>query len=182
MFDTSSLVIFITATLAFLITPGPVVLYVIGRSVRQGRMAGFVSILGIHLASIVQVIFTALGLSAVLMNSALVYNMIKFIGAAYLVYLGVRTLTSKAQAVDIQNTHEMSYVKIFSQGFMVNILNPKTALFFLSFLPQFVDPSLFSLSDSFPLMDLSLISGLLSHWFGLPVRVPPRLIEKKLKI
>lgn len=141
MFEPSSLVIFITATLALIVTPGPAVLYIVGRSIKQGRMAGFVSSLGIGSASIVHVTFAALGLSAILMKSALVFSTVKYLGAAYLIYLGIRTLTSKTQVTEIQNIKEMSYSQIFRQGFVVNLLNPRTALFFLSFLPQFVDPS-----------------------------------------
>ena len=140
MFDTTSLVLLMAATLALLITPGPAVLYVVARSLKQGKMAGFVSTLGIGLGSVVHVIFAALGLSTLLLKSALAFSIVKYMGAAYLLYLGVRTLARKAEAADMQHVQAMSHVQIFRQGFIVNLLNPKTALFFLSFLPQFVDP------------------------------------------
>jgi len=130
-----------TAALALLLMPGPAVLYIIARSIKQGRMAGFVSALGIGLAAIVHIIFAALGLSALLMQSALAFGVVKYLGAAYLIYLGIRTLTSKTQTTDIQSIEVMSYSQIFRQGFIVNLFNPKTALFFFSFLPQFVDRS-----------------------------------------
>ena len=141
MFDTGSLVIFISATLALLIVPGPAVLYIVARSLEQGRVAGIVSVLGIGLAALVHVTFAALGLSALLMQSALAFSVIKYLGAAYLIYLGIRTLTTKAKKTQAETIEAMNYSKIFSQGFIVNLLNPKTALFFLAFLPQFVDPA-----------------------------------------
>ena len=141
MFDTASLAIFITAALALLLAPGPAVLYIVARSLEQGRMAGLISALGIGLAGIVHVVFAALGLSALLMQSALAFSVVKYLGAAYLIYLGIRTLTHKARASKVQGIEVMTYPKIFSQGFIVNLLNPKTALFFLAFLPQFVDPA-----------------------------------------
>ena len=141
MFDTASLVVFIAATIALLLLPGPTVLYIVTRSLEQGRVAGFASTLGTGLANIVHVTCAALGLSVLLMQSALAFNFIKYLGAAYLIYLGVRTLMRKAQTIDIQNIQLMKHSQIFTQGFIVNLLNPKTALFFLSFLPQFVNPA-----------------------------------------
>ena len=141
MFDTASLAVFVSATLALLLSPGPVVLYIVALSLNQGRMAGFVSLLGIGLGSVVHISFAALGLSVLLMQSALAFSVVKYLGAAYLIILGIRTLTSRAQASDVQSIQAMSRSQIFRQGFLVNLLNPKTALFFLSFLPQFADPS-----------------------------------------
>ncbi|MBI9045929.1 MAG: LysE family translocator [Anaerolineaceae bacterium] len=141
MFETSSFIIFIMAALVLLITPGPAVLFIIARSLKQGRMAGFISALGVGLGSVIHVIFAALGLSTLLVQSALIFGVIKYLGAAYLIYLGIHTLTSKMDTADIKNLQKMSYSQIFRQGFIVNLLNPKVALFFLSFLPQFVDPA-----------------------------------------
>ena len=138
MFEPASLMIFIAAAVALLLTPGPAVLYIIARSLEQGRIAGIVSTLGIALASVVHVIFAALGLSALLMQSALAFSIVKYLGAGYLIYLGVRTLLSKAEAHKVDQVESKSLRRIFSQGFIVNLLNPKTALFFLAFLPQFV--------------------------------------------
>lgn len=141
MFEPASLLIFISAALALLLFPGPAVLYIVARSIKQGRLAGFVSVLGIALASIVHVIFAALGLSTLLMQSALAYQFVKYLGAVYLVYLGVRTLMGKNRTTQIGQITEIGYAQIFRQGFIVNLLNPKTALFFLAFLPQFTDPA-----------------------------------------
>jgi threonine/homoserine/homoserine lactone efflux protein len=104
-------------------------------------MAGIVSTLGIALGSTAHVLFAALGLSAVLMQSALAFSVVKYLGAAYLVFLGIRTLLSKREMDMMQPAKKMKYSRIFSQGFIVNLLNPKTALFFFAFLPQFVSPA-----------------------------------------
>jgi threonine/homoserine/homoserine lactone efflux protein len=141
MFDSASLTIFILAALALLLMPGPAVLYIVARSISQGRMAGIVSTLGIALGSAAHVLFAALGLSAVLMQSALAFSVVKYLGAAYLIFLGVRTLLSKTEMEMVQPGKKMAYSRIFSQGFIVNLLNPKTALFFFAFLPQFVSPA-----------------------------------------
>lgn len=138
--DTTSLTIFITAALALLLVPGPAVLYIVARSLEQGRVAGFIATLGIGLGSVVHVVFAALGLSALLMQSALAFSIVKYLGAAYLIYLGIRTLATKTEASSIENVENVKFSHIFSQGFIVNLLNPKTAIFFFAFLPQFVSP------------------------------------------
>jgi threonine/homoserine/homoserine lactone efflux protein len=138
--DNSSLVIFVAASLALLLAPGPAVLYVVARSVDQGRMAGIVSVLGISLGGWIHVVAAAVGLSALLVSSALAFTVVKYLGAAYLVYLGITTLMTPTKQVDNTPIVKMSHTKIFRQGMIVNILNPKTALFFFTFIPQFVDP------------------------------------------
>lgn len=141
MFDPASLTIFILAALALLLIPGPAVLYIVARSIEQGRLAGIVSTLGIALGSAVHVFFAAIGLSALLMQSALAFSIVKYLGAAYLIYLGVRTFMSNTEPDTVQPAKTMNYSRIFTQGFIVNLLNPKTALFFFAFLPQFVSPA-----------------------------------------
>jgi threonine/homoserine/homoserine lactone efflux protein len=138
--DITALAIFVTAAFALLIVPGPAVLYIVGRSIEQGRMAGIVSTLGVGLGSVLHVVFAALGLSALLMQSALAFSIVKYLGAAYLIYLGVRTLLTKTEAKTLTQVERVHLSKIFTQGFIVNLLNPKTALFFFAFLPQFVSP------------------------------------------
>ena len=140
--DFTLLGLFVLASLALLVTPGPAVLYIIARSVQQGRAAGLVSVLGIHLGTSVHVAAAALGLSALLMSSALAFAVVKYLGAAYLIWLGVRTLMAKEGEADAPAPLRAPLVRIFRDGFVVNLLNPKTALFFLAFLPQFVDPKL----------------------------------------
>lgn len=137
MSDFTSLTVFVGASLALLLLPGPAVLYIVARSVSQGRGAGVVSALGVGLGSMCHVVAAALGLSALLMSSALAFQVVKYLGAAYLIYLGIRTLRSR-EALLIESEGPRPWRRIFSQGIVVNVLNPKTALFFLAFLPQFV--------------------------------------------
>jgi len=141
MIDSSSLAIFILASLALLLAPGPAVLYVVARSVDQGRMAGIVSVLGISLGGWIHVLAAAVGLSALLVSSAVAFTIVKYLGAAYLIYLGITTLLKPTKPVDDVEVVKMSHAKIFRQGMIVNLLNPKTALFFFTFIPQFVDPA-----------------------------------------
>ena len=141
MIDSTSLTIFVTAALILLLTPGPAVLFIVARSLEQGRPAGVVSALGVGTASFLHVIVAALGLSALLMQSAIAFGVVKYLGAAYLIYLGIKTLRSPSDMSEIQTVGNSPLSRIFVQGFIVNLLNPKTALFFFAFLPQFVDPA-----------------------------------------
>ena len=137
-----NLLLFVGAALVLLLIPGPAVLYVVARSVAQGRKAGIVSVLGIHTATLIHILAAALGLSVLVLSSALAFNIVKYAGAAYLVWLGFRKLFGPAEAVGADGQLERySYPRLFRDGFIVNLLNPKTALFFLAFLPQFVDVS-----------------------------------------
>jgi threonine/homoserine/homoserine lactone efflux protein len=128
------------SSLAFALVPGPAVLYIVTRSVSQGRAAGVASVAGIHVGTFVHVVAAALGLSALLMRSAVAFSFVKYAGAAYLIYLGIRTLRTTEGEDGRVHTREQSLRKVFNQGIVVNALNPKTALFFFAFLPQFVDP------------------------------------------
>lgn len=132
---------FILAGLVLLLTPGPAVMYIIARSLDQGRRAGLVSVLSIEAGNFVHVLAATLGLSAILLSSAAAFTVVKYLGAAYLIYLGVRRLLTREQAGPAAGVEQRSYRRIFSQGVIVAILNPKTALFFFAFLPQFVDPA-----------------------------------------
>jgi threonine/homoserine/homoserine lactone efflux protein len=127
------------AALALLIAPGPAVLYIIARCIAQGRKAGIVSVLGISLGSLAHISAAALGLSALLMSSALAFMIVKYIGAGYLIYLGIRTLFTKTDTQKKADIEQQPLTHIFTQGIIVNVLNPKAALFFFAFLPQFVD-------------------------------------------
>jgi threonine/homoserine/homoserine lactone efflux protein len=138
--DLSTLIIFMTASLLLLITPGPAVLYIVTRSIDQGRVAGIVSALGIGTGTMVHVVAASLGLSAILVSSALAYSVVKYLGAAYLIYLGIRTFRARSALEQPALNGPKSLARIFRQGVVVNILNPKVALFFFAFLPQFVDP------------------------------------------
>jgi len=158
MFQPTQLYLFILASLALLLVPGPAVLYIIGRSLSQGRPAGVASVLGIEAASLVHVTAAALGLSAILLSSALAFNLVKYLGAAYLVYLGIRSLLAKDKTPDDVVSKPHSLRRIFSQGVVVNLLNPKTALFFFAFLPQFVNPASGNVTLQIVLLGLLFIS------------------------
>jgi threonine/homoserine/homoserine lactone efflux protein len=141
LIDTSRLIIFMSAAFALLITPGPAVLFIIARSVDQGRLAGIASVLGIEVGSLVHVAAAAFGLSAVLMSSALAFDLVKYLGAAYLLYLGLHKLLVNEEVDPQRSAPHLPRTRLFYQGFIVNLFNPKTALFFFAFLPQFVDRS-----------------------------------------
>ena len=137
----STIALFLLSALGLLLFPGPAVLYIITQSVAQGRRAGLASVLGIELASLTHAVAAALGLSALLLTSALAFSVVKYLGAAYLIYLGVRTLLLREERQQTPVQVSKSFSQLFAQGFLVNLLNPKTALFFYAFLPQFVDPT-----------------------------------------
>lgn len=141
MFDTTTLLTFTAAAFALIVIPGPAVLYIVAQSIDQGRLAGIVSVLGIGLGALFHVSAAALGLSALLVSSALAFNVVKYLGAAYLIYLGVRKLLEKVETQQIIIPQQQKLSKVFRQGVIVNVLNPKTALFFFAFLPQFVNPA-----------------------------------------
>jgi len=155
LFHLPNLPVFLLAALILLLTPGPAVLYIIARSMDQGRLAGFVSVLSIESGNSVHVLAATLGLSAILMSSALAFSIVKYLGAAYLVYLGIRRLLARDQEHEIARVQHQSLQRIYSQGVLVATLNPKTALFFLAFLPQFVNPSVGSVS-----LQLLMLGGL----------------------
>ena len=139
--DTSSLGVFVAASVALLIVPGPAVLYIVGRSLRHGRAAGFLSVLGICTGTLLHVVAAALGLTALLRASPIAFSAIRYAGAAYLVWLGVQALRSGERSIATEPVPHDGALQIFRQGVLVNVLNPKTALFFLAFLPQFVNPA-----------------------------------------
>ena len=141
MIEFSQLYLFLGATLALLLVPGPAVLYITARSANQGRLAGLVSVLAIETANFLQAVAATLGLSAILLSSALAFDVVKYLGAAYLIYLGVRKLLLPDEATVKGDVKVESLARIYWQGFAINLLNPKTALFFFAFLPQFVDPT-----------------------------------------
>ena len=122
------------------LTPGNDMMYIIARSSGQGTKAGVISALGIGAGCLVHIMAAVVGLSALIAQSAIAFDIIKYLGAAYLIYLGVKSLLAKKKALAIdKNLQQLSYRKIFWQGVLTNVLNPKVALFFLAFLPQFID-------------------------------------------
>jgi threonine/homoserine/homoserine lactone efflux protein len=137
--DASTILAFAGASFLLLIIPGPAVLYILNRSVSDGRTVGLAAVAGLELGNLMHAIAAAAGLSAVLATSATAFNAVKWLGALYLIAVGVRTLLRKPDPMDADRA-TTSPGKSFSQGIVVNVLNPKVALFFLSFLPQFIDP------------------------------------------
>jgi threonine/homoserine/homoserine lactone efflux protein len=138
--DFSALGAFFAAAFLLNIAPGPDMLYVIGRSIGQGRRAGTVSALGIFVGCLVHIFVAAAGLAALLRSSPLAYSIVRYAGAAYLVYLGVRVLLERSNTLEAPEVQSAPLRQIFTQGVITNVLNPKVALFFLAFLPQFIQP------------------------------------------
>jgi threonine/homoserine/homoserine lactone efflux protein len=141
--DAHAYVLFVVAALALLLVPGPAVVYVVARSVSGGRLTGLVSVLGIELGTLTHVVFAAAGLSAIVASSVVAFSVVKWLGAAYLVYLGLRQILGRGgedEDAELADSEDSRF-RVFYQSVLVQILNPKVALFFLAFLPQFVDPS-----------------------------------------
>ena len=136
--DSTSLWLFCLAAVALLAIPGPAVLYIVVQSAEQGRKVGLASVGGVHLGSLVHVGAATAGLSALIVASALAFDVVKYAGAVYLVYLGIRKLLERDAHVEVE-VEGNAMQRAFVRGAVVNVLNPKTALFFLALLPQFVD-------------------------------------------
>jgi len=132
---------FFTAALLLNLSPGPDLIFIISQTSKRGIRSGFAAVTGIWLGTFVHVIFAALGLSAILMTSAMAFSIVKWVGATYLIWLGLQAIRSKGMNLETSNTSEdTNQKKTFRQGIFVSLLNPKVAVFFLAFLPQFVEP------------------------------------------
>lgn len=177
MFGIVNFEAFLLAGILLNLTPGSDTMYILGRSISQGKKAGLLSALGISTGALVHTILAALGLSIILAQSATAFNLIKYLGALYLVYLGIRMILSKPKS-DL-NLNEGLKIhdnrKIYLSGIVTNILNPKVALFFLAFLPQFIDPNYSNSTLSFLILGLTfvttgtiwcLILALFSSWLS----------------
>lgn len=149
--ELSTLWLFVVSVVVLLVTPGPAVLYIIARSIDQGRTAGLVSVLGMAAGGAVHVLAAAAGISAILMTSSMAFNIVKYLGAAYLIYLGCKKLffSQNPATSDIPKAEPKRLTKVFYESVMVEILNPKTALFFLAFFPQFISPTAGSVTLQF---------------------------------
>jgi threonine/homoserine/homoserine lactone efflux protein len=182
--DLDSFGVFMLATLALNLTPGPDMLYVLGRSIGQGRTAGIVSALGIGAGILVHMVAVALGLSALLREVPAAYDAIRYAGAAYLLYLGVRTWLERGNLSVRGDGASVPLWTVFRQGVVTNVLNPKVALFFLAFLPQFVDPARGPIGSQIVALGLAFdLSGTVVNvgvafaagWLGEMLRRSPRL-------
>jgi len=141
MFGIHNFTLFLAAGIVLNLTPGPDTAYILGRSIAQGRDAGIASALGIGVGSILHTCAAALGLSAILATSAFAFGAIKLLGGAYLIFLGINMLLDRGKHLSLQSDfRRRTTLAAFRQGIFTNILNPKVALFFLAFLPQFIDP------------------------------------------
>jgi len=171
-------VLFAAASLAFIAVPGPSVIYIVSRSLAEGRRAGIVSALGIQTGGLVHVLAATIGVSALLASSAVAFTVVKYAGASYLIYLGLRKLLA-GEAPEERAGEPVGRRRLYWQGVMVNSLNPKTALFFLAFLPQFVDPErgavapqVLALGAIFLLLAMAsdstyaLVAGSVRGWLG----------------
>jgi threonine/homoserine/homoserine lactone efflux protein len=141
--DAHTYALFVAAALALLLVPGPAVVYVVARSASGGRLTGLVSVLGVELGTLTHVVFAAAGLSAIVASSVVAFSVVKWLGAAYLVWIGLKQIFGGGNGEEeapSPGTSEGRF-RVFYQSVLVQILNPKVALFFLAFLPQFVDPS-----------------------------------------
>ena len=143
--DLPSLIVFIGASLAVIFTPGQAMLYILSRGMGQGRTAGMISALGVVVGAVAHTFLAALGLSALLASSDVAFDVVRYVGAVYLIYLGLSHLLSKGLAEDVEGAATavpmVPAVRLFIDGVLANLLNPKLAIFFLFFLPQFADPA-----------------------------------------
>ena len=151
---------FLIAGILLNLTPGSDTMYILGRSISQGKKAGLLSALGISTGALIHTIFAALGLSIILAQSATAFNVVKYLGALYLIYLGIKAMTSKSsnefkleEGSELKNNR-----KIYLSGVLTNVLNPKVALFFLAFLPQFIDPNYTNSTVSFLVLGLTFVT------------------------
>lgn len=158
MIDVSKLPLFLIAAAVLIVVPGPSVFHIVARSVDRGRLAGIISSFGVSTGGLVHVAAAALGLSALLASSALAFTTIKYLGAAYLIYLGLRQLLNGSTAARPRIKKHQRLTRVFCEGALVNLLNPKTALFFLAFLPQFVDPAIGPVSTQVMLLGMLFVS------------------------
>jgi threonine/homoserine/homoserine lactone efflux protein len=138
--EPSTLLVFAASVLALVLLPGPNLIYIVTRGVDGGRRAAVASALGVETATLLHVVAAAAGVSALLASSAAAFEVVRYAGAGYLAYLGVRTLLTRGEAGEQGPTPPAGGARVYAEGFVVNLLNPKVALFFLAFLPQFVDP------------------------------------------
>jgi len=175
----TSLLGFLAAAIVVLLIPGPAVLYIVARSLSQGRRAGLISVLGLSLGALVHVAAATAGLSAILLASATAFGIVKTLGACYLVYLGIRTLLGRGEMATLTAAAPRAAYRVFADGVVVSVLNPKIAIFFLAFLPQFVDPGRGPVTRQVLFLGLTyvalalvtdgayaVLAGSLRHWLG----------------
>jgi RhtB (resistance to homoserine/threonine) family protein len=172
MFGIHDFGLFLAAGILLNLTPGPDTVYILGRSIAQGREAGIASALGICVGSIFHSCAAALGLSAILATSAVAFAAIKLLGGAYLIFLGIKMLLDRRRQLSLpSNFRRRTTIAAFRQGVFTNVLNPKVALFFLAFLPQFIDPASNMKVFAFLMLGLTFVTTgtiwcLILAWFA----------------
>jgi RhtB (resistance to homoserine/threonine) family protein len=172
MFGIHDFGLFLAAGILLNLTPGPDTAYILGRSIAQGREAGIASALGICVGSIFHSCAAALGLSAILATSAVAFAAIKLLGGAYLIFLGIKMLLDRRRQLTLpSNFRRRTTIAAFRQGVFTNVLNPKVALFFLAFLPQFIDPASNMKVFAFLMLGLTFVTTgtiwcLILAWFA----------------
>jgi threonine/homoserine/homoserine lactone efflux protein len=159
MLGTQNLSAFLLASFLLWITPGTDTMYILARSISQGRQAGLISAVGISSGVLFHTVFAAFGLSAILATSAWAFTTIEIAGAAYLIYLGLQAWLKKSKPLSTPEINAMSNWQIYRQGVVTNVLNPKVAIFFLAFLPQFVDPTAGFGALPFLLLGILFVTG-----------------------
>jgi len=159
MFDLASIVTYVAVVIGLFLIPGPAVLLVITRTLQGGRKVGIATGLGVASGDLIHTLSAALGLSAILMTSALAFNVVKIVGACYLIYLGVRAFFARSSTTTRMQLADVTSTQAFFQAVGAEVLNPKTAIFFLAFLPQFIQPESGSSLMQFAVLGL-IFSGL----------------------
>jgi threonine/homoserine/homoserine lactone efflux protein len=169
-----TLIVFTAAAFVLTASPGPSNLYVLARSVSQGYRAGLVAALGLAAGGLVHVAGAALGLAALFHHSAMAFTILKYVGAAYLVWLGIQCFRDGSAATPVKPAAPRPLGRIFRESVLVEMLNPKVALFFLAFLPQFVDPT------AGPIVWQTLILGLIVTAIALPCDVAVAVLSARI--
>jgi threonine/homoserine/homoserine lactone efflux protein len=179
MFDLASIVTYVAVVIGLFLIPGPAVLLVITRTVQGGRKVGIATGLGIASGDLIHTLSAALGLSAILMTSALAFNVVKIAGACYLIYLGARAFFAKSSTTVRMQLPDVSSTQAYFQAVGAEVLNPKTAIFFLAFLPQFIHPESGSSLSQFAVLGLifSGLSAIYTSLIAISIRPLSQLIK-----
>ncbi len=171
--------LFIISSILLNLTPGADTIYILGKGISKGKKAAIISALGISVGCMVHTILAAFGLSVILSKSIIAFNIVKTVGAIYLIYLGIKSMKSKDFSLDKENKENISSGKIFREGILTNVLNPKVALFFLSFMPQFISPN--NSYGAIPFIILGCTFVLTGTIWCLILAISSSVMTKKLK-
>lgn len=183
MIEFSTLGAFIVVVIGLFLVPGPAVLLTMSSTIRGGRKSGILTGLGIATGDLIHTMFAVLGLSAILMTSATAFNFVKYAGAVYLIYMGIKAIVEKPDEPDLPSVSKTSGIQSYSQAILAEVLNPKTAIFFLAFLPQFIHPEKGPVIVQFLLLGLLfvLMSCLYTSLIAISVQPIVRLMKRKTK-